>query len=273
MPEMLFDPVALLAILAIGLAAGTLGGMLGVGGSVIMIPGLTLLLGYDQHLYQAAAMIANIAVSVPAMLRHRRAGVLDMAVLKWMLPTAVGFVCVGVWMSNWPVFRGEAGSLWLGRVLAAFLVYVIVVNAMRLSGEAMRREAAQEPTVTPGRSGLIGAFMGWLGGLLGIGGGAVAVPLQQVLLRLPLRRCMAHSSAIICVSALVGSVYKNASLPTATLGEHTAWSGVLLGLLLSPTCWAGGRLGASLMHRLPLRPVRVAFVVLMAISAWKLAAI
>ena len=74
MTDWLHDPVVIAAVLATGLIAGVLGGMLGVGGSVIMIPGLTLVLGYDQHLYQASAMVANVAGAVPAALRHHRAG-------------------------------------------------------------------------------------------------------------------------------------------------------------------------------------------------------
>ena len=73
----------------LGLVAGTFGGMLGVGGSVIMIPGLTLALGPDQHLYQAAAMVANVAVAWPAAARHRRAGAMVGPVMRWMLPAAV----------------------------------------------------------------------------------------------------------------------------------------------------------------------------------------
>ncbi|MCA9299660.1 MAG: hypothetical protein KDA28_11370, partial [Phycisphaerales bacterium] len=48
----------------IGLIAGVLGGMAGIGGSLIMLPGLGLLLGYEpherQHLYMAAAMCVNL---------------------------------------------------------------------------------------------------------------------------------------------------------------------------------------------------------------------
>ncbi|HEX7009392.1 MAG TPA: sulfite exporter TauE/SafE family protein [Phycisphaeraceae bacterium] len=277
--ESLWSLAPLLAIAAIGLVAGTLGGMLGVGGSVIMIPGLTLVFGYNQHLYQAAAMVVNVAVSVPAMLRHRRAGVLVPDVLQWMLPAALVSVLLGVWVSNLPMFRSTAGaydgSLWLGRMLAAFLVYVIVVNIIRLR-DGIRYEPLEQARVTPGRSIGIGLAMGMMSGLLGIGGGAVAVPLQQVILRLPLRQAIANSSAVICISAGVGAIYKNVTLAQhlSPLGQPMSWhDGVLVALLLSPTAWIGGRLGASLTHRLPIRQVRIAFILLMIVSAWKMAAI
>ena len=81
MMELFTDWLNPVEIGLIGLVAGVLGGMLGVGGSVIIIPGMTIVLGYDQHLYQAAAMVANVAVSIPATMRHYKAGAVMAPVL------------------------------------------------------------------------------------------------------------------------------------------------------------------------------------------------
>ncbi|MEM9884025.1 MAG: sulfite exporter TauE/SafE family protein [Planctomycetota bacterium] len=264
-------------IATLGIAAGTLGGMLGVGGSVLMIPGLVVLLGrptgVEQHLFQASAMVANVAVAVPAAMRHRRAGAMTPAALRGMLPAALGAVVLGVWLSNRPVFAGADGGVWLGRCLAVFLLYVAVVNALKLYPEGARAAAAEvEPRVTTGRGVAVGGLMGTVAGLLGIGGGAIAVPLQQTLMRLELRRCIANSAAVIVVSAAVGAVYKNATLAGSTGGDFGWRDGLTLGLLLAPTAWAGGRLGASLTHRLPRRAIRAAFVALMLVAAWRMAA-
>jgi len=70
------SPLDYSVLALIGLAAGALGGLLGIGGSIIMIPALAIFLGDDQHLYQAAAMVVNIAVALPAAIRHKRAGAL-----------------------------------------------------------------------------------------------------------------------------------------------------------------------------------------------------
>ncbi len=254
-------------IALIGLVAGVLGGMLGVGGSVIMIPGLTLILGYNQHLYQAAAMMANVAVSIPASLRHRKAGAMVLPVMKWMLPAALLFVPLGVAASN--LFRGQEQSIWLGRVLAAFLLYVIYVNVQRLRQE----KKSAHPVDThhsPARCSVVGVAMGSVAGLLGIGGGAIAVPLQQIILRLPLRSCIANSAGIICITATVGCIYKINSLGMHGLEPSAA---VKTGLLLAPTAWIGGRIGASLTHRLPIKQVRIAFILLMIVATWKMAAL
>lgn len=296
----LLDPVNLTALIVLGLIAGTLGGLLGVGGSVVIIPGLALVFGSgsNQHLYQAAAMTVNVAVALPAARRHHQAQAVVPAVLKWMLPAAIGFIVLGVLLSNLPIFKDEDGGQWLGRLLALFLIYVIYLNLKKLTGrvrfsgpgEQPRPDPSQIDThnstpplntnpepetlesamVTPPRAMSVGGIMGLTAGLMGVGGGALAVPLQQTLLKLPLRNCIANSSAVMVFSAAIGATLKVATLPghgfpvTAALG---------IAAVLGPTAILGARIGAGLTHTLPIRGVRVAFVLLMIVAMLKMAAI
>jgi len=263
--------VNLICIAALGLIGGTLGGLLGVGGSTIFIPGLVWLLGQDktpglnQHLYMAAAMVVNVAVAIPATWRHHRAGSIRFDVLKWMLPGALVFIFIGVWLSNF-----FTDPVWLGRLLAVFLVYVIAVNIRKLFAAKSANEqieAGAPKPIAPVRPLTVGVVMGTVAGLLGIGGGAVAVPLQQVLLKLPLRRCIGNSAAVICVTAGFGAVAKNLTLP-----PECSWQAALtIAALLAPTAIVGGLTGARLTHVLPVPAVRVAFILLMIVAAWKMA--
>jgi hypothetical protein len=276
-----FQTDTLAFILLIGCLAGTLGGLLGVGGSVIIIPGLAVLFGTgeNQHLYQASAMTANVAVALPAALRHRRANAPVPAVLRWMLPATLVAIVVGVLASNLPVFRDEQGGQWLGRILAIFLGYVVFVNLRKLKKPKPQREheTLEDARVNRWRCGTVGVVMGSAAGLLGIGGGALAVPLQQTLVKLPLRNAIANSSVVMVFSAAIG-----ATLKLATLGAHydagamarPAWqNALLLAALLAPTAIVGARIGAKLTHTLPLAYVRVAFVGLMIAAAVKMAAL
>lgn len=276
-----FQPETLALIALIGFIAGTLGGLLGVGGSVITIPGLAILFGTgeNQHLYQAAAMTANLAVAIPAARRHRKADALTPSVLKWMLPLAVIGIVIGVFASNLSIFKDEAGGLWLGRILAVFLVYVVIVNIRKLlhlrAGKP--RNHMDNAKVTPSRSGSAGGVMGLAAGLLGIGGGALAVPLQQMLTKIPLRNAIANSSFVMVFSAGIGALLKLATLnqhyPT-TLDAEPAWQVAgMLALILAPTAIIGASLGAKLTHTLPVHYVRFAFVMLMIVAAFKMAAI
>lgn len=268
----MFDGWEIAVVAGVGLIAGVLGGMLGVGGSVIMIPAMVALFGqnlrdgFNQHLYQAAAMLVNVAVVAPAAVRHYKAGAIVPRALVRIVPAAAVLILVGVWVSD--RFDGRVGAVWLGRLLGVFLVYVVYVNIRRLiSG---RREVLGEATIDLRRGSAVGGVMGFMAGLLGIGGGAIAVPLQQTLLRLPLRNCIANSTAIICLTAGIGAVYKN-----ITLSDHgLAWqTSLTLAGLLAPTAVIGGYLGGRLTHVLPLKTVRIAFIVLMVLAAWRMLAI
>ena len=52
-----------LVFLTIGVFAGAVGGLLGIGGSTVFIPAATLVFGEDQQVYQASAMVLNAFVA------------------------------------------------------------------------------------------------------------------------------------------------------------------------------------------------------------------
>jgi len=251
------DPTVpqILTLLAIGLVAGTIGGMIGVGGSVIMIPALAIVFGKygwaSQHLFQASAMVVNLAVALPSALRHRAKGALRMDLFKVMLPAAIIAIIGGVMVSN--LFSGAA----LKQAFALFLVYVIIDEIIKLARKRDDHDPEHARVDAP-RGVFVGGVMGFAAGLLGIGGGGIAVPMARVVCRLPMRECIGTVSAIMCVTAAFGATTK-----VATLGQHNArWQDALvIALLLSPTAVLGGHFGAGLTHRLPIRVVRLVFVI------------
>ncbi len=255
-----------LILLAIGLVAGVVGGLLGIGGSVVMIPAMTLVFGTQQHLYQGAAMMANFFVALPAALQHRRAGAVLPRLVAIMIPLSIIGVVAGVWLSAGPWFRGER-EVHLARVFGVFLLYVVGYNVYRLMSN--RRFADMDDEAARRLSGWkialgVGLPTGLLGGLLGIGGGVLAVPLQQVLLRVPLRRAIANSAATIIPLSLIGATYKNYSNALAGIAFVDA---LRLAALLIPTAMVGGYLGGRLTHVAPLRGLRIAFSLLMCYAA------
>jgi uncharacterized membrane protein YfcA len=256
------SPLEIIELLAIGLCAGVLGGILGIGGSVVMIPAMAVVLGPNQHLYQAAAMIVNVFVAVPATVSHLRAQAVRWDVGGRMLPFGVLFIVVGVVLSD--AMDGRV----LQRVFGVFLIYVIVTNLLKLRPSAREPRLEAQRTGWPS-SGGVGALMGLVAGLLGVGGGIVTVPLLQRICNLPLRQCIATSSAVMCLTALIGAARKNAVLdthPNLQSAEgamlHLSDS-LVLAACLAPTAIVGGLVGAALTHRLPLRWIRVAFILLM----------
>lgn len=249
-----------LILLALGLAAGALGGMLGIGGSIIMIPVLTIILHRNVHLAQAVAMIINVCVSVPAMWQHHRASAVKWRIVGRMLIPATILILVGVEVGN------RIDSLRMQQLFGVFLIYVALDNVWRI----MRKKKEPLPEHVRDdwlRVGAVGGFMGFWAGLLGVGGGIVAVPLLQKVCRLPLRQCIATTAACMCFSATIGAFRKNMAL--ADLGESVAES-LRIAAILAPTAILGGLFGGRLAHALPLNIVRAAFVLLLLWSAYEL---
>jgi uncharacterized protein len=64
----------MIAAIAIGLAAGVIAGLLGVGGGVLFVPGLVLFLGLDQHHAEATSLLAIVPVALVGTYRQDRYG-------------------------------------------------------------------------------------------------------------------------------------------------------------------------------------------------------
>jgi uncharacterized membrane protein YfcA len=263
---------ALLA--AAGGLAGIMGGMLGIGGSVIMLPAMVWLMGARDargvemiHQYMAAALIVNFLLILPSVVAHARKGAIWTGVWIWLAMGAVAGVVAGVELS-W-LFSGEAAR-YLRWGLGGFFGYVALFNAWRMVKpprlEGLAREQVEQGPAW--RPAACGAVIGAVAGISGVGGGAVAVPIQQMVLRMPLRNAIATSAAMIAALAPVGALVKNLQL-----GDHgSGVRSLLLAAALSPTAMIGSYAGAHLTHAMPLRFVRGAFVVLMGAAVWKMLA-
>lgn len=255
----------------VGFFAGLVGGLLGLGGSVIIIPGLIVYLsqtgayvGNMQHLLQAAAMICNVCIAAPSTVAHLRAGAVMRKVVMPLVPIALLGIVLGVATSNSSAFARQNGA-YLAMLLAGFFLAVAVYNIARVtSHHDLTAEFEPDRNISAWRVLLVGLPMGFMAGLLGIGGGTICVPAQQIFLRIPLRRAIANSAVTILFIAVVGAVYKNATLPSHGV---TIAASLRLAVMLVPTAFLGGYLGAKLTHIIPRRVLRVIFIASMVLLA------
>ncbi len=259
----------IIELVFIGLAAGTLGGMLGIGGSVIMIPAMAIIFRefnqrewFNQHLAQAAAMWVNLAIAIPSARTHWKNDNVPKDLFVYLFPAALISIIGGVLLSD--LLPGNV----LAQLFAVFLLYVVLTNALKIVRRAPDH-AVEDRRVTPLRGTACGIVMGGFAGLLGIGGGAIAVPLMHVVCRVPLKRAIGASAAVMCLTAGVG-----ASVKLATVGDHASPLYVIvLALVLAPSAILGSRIGASLTHRVPLNAVRIVFTIVLFLAALKLGGI
>ena len=159
---------------SVGLGAGVLSGMFGVGGGIILVPALVAILGMDQRNAAATSLMAIIPTSIAGAATYSLRG--DVSV------TAAVIIVVG------SLVGAQVGSRLLAVLPARALPWVFVAFA----GFVLLMERLHEPTRdagldidpltiahSPGRVAVlagIGLVAGILAGLVGVGGGVVVVP-------------------------------------------------------------------------------------------------
>jgi len=262
-------------LIAIGALAGVVGGFLGVGGGLVMIPALVLLLGErfgpgSLHVYKLAAISASIIVSIPAAIRHARANAVVFRMLWGILPLAVAGVAIGVVVAG--TFFGHEQTHLLRRIFGGFLELVVVVNVYQDWRSERNERGLTDHCPLPSRRGLIGLVVGLptglIAGLLGIGGGVWNVPAQHLLFGMRLRYAIATSSYVVIFVSFVTAIAQ--SIEVNRMPGLNATSGWWLALWLAPGALVGGWCGAGLTHRLPTRWVRHAFHALLVLTGIRL---
>ena len=67
-------PLELAELVVIGIAAGVLSGLLGIGGGLVMVPAMVLVLGFDQHVAQGTSLVVIIPAALSGSITHYRNG-------------------------------------------------------------------------------------------------------------------------------------------------------------------------------------------------------
>ncbi|WP_458096215.1 sulfite exporter TauE/SafE family protein [Roseomonas sp. WA12] len=262
------DPVWIAALAAVmaatGLVSGTLAGLLGVGGGIVIVPVLFNVfpfLSIPEAIQMKLAVGTSLATIIPTSIqsarKHHAKGAMDVPLLKAMIPSLIGGVLLGTVIAIF--VRGYT----LTAIFAA--VALVVALNMGFTGVDSRM---RESFPTGFLRHVLGAFIGAISAMMGIGGGTVGVPLMN-LFGTPIRSAVATASAfgiVISIPATIGFIYAgwgNPMLPPASLGYVN-----LIGcLLIVPTSMLATPWGVHLAHTIPPLALKRAFAVFLGITA------
>ncbi len=182
----------------LGLAAGVIGGLFGVGGGLLIVPGLVLWLGFEQRRASATSLAVVVGVSAAASTRLAGDGSVEFG--------TAGIVFIGAIIGVWVGVRaaGLLPNYWLARGFVT-LMLASAVRLAFLTGDSIASDpvlrGAWEPVVLVG----IGVLAGMLSSTLGVGGGVVYVPALGTLMGLEQIVAQGTSLAVILPTALLGS--------------------------------------------------------------------
>lgn len=87
----------IILLIIIGLAAGILSGLVGIGGGIIIVPALVFILGFSQHAAQGTSLgLLLLPVGILAVINYYKQGYIDLKVVAIM---CVAFV-IGGWIGS-----------------------------------------------------------------------------------------------------------------------------------------------------------------------------
>ena len=239
----------LVVAVLLGLVSGILAGLFGVGGGIVMTPGIQVLLGTAPIVALATPLPVILPTAIAGALTYRKAGEIDEHAALWMAVPGIAAAALGAALT---------------RVIDTHLL--LVVTALLLAYQAFgilrgRRKGVQRSERAAGRGTYagIGLVAGLISGLLGIGGGLIMVPLLAGWLGMPLKRALGTSLLAIVVLVIPGTIVHTA------LG-HIDWE-IFLAVTLGavPGALIGARIALGSQER-TLRLAVGSFLLVVAVA-------
>jgi uncharacterized membrane protein YfcA len=253
--------LTLLMYVVLGAAAGTLAGLFGIGGGLIIVP--VLILSFETqnvapevmtHLAVGTSLATIVITSISSIKAHHAK---EAVRWDWFTFIAIGIVvgsALGVKTAG--MMSGE----FLQKAIGIFAILIAIQMGLGLKPKASR--------TIPGRPGLIaaGGVIGWASSIFGIGGGSLTVPFLSWC-NTKMQTAVATSAAIGFPIAIVGALvnieegWGNPLLPEYATG-YVYWP-AFIGIVSTSVIFA--KLGAKLAHKLPSTTLKRIFAVLLMI--------
>lgn len=256
----------LLAVGLLGMLAGVLAGLLGVGGGLLIVPALIVIFGWQgvdgsviAHAAIGTSLASIIATSISSARAHHAHGAVNWQRVKQL--------SAGLFVGS------LAGALFAGELETGMLQLVFGLFAISVSFQMWFRPKVVYQKTMPGRKGmnLAGMFIGAVSGIVGIGGGSMTVPFLTWH-GVSIRQAVATSSACGLPIAMAGFAGFVISGWSSVMMPQYSWGYVhlptlliisLLSVLMAP-------LGARLAHKLPVVQLKRIFAVLLLVIGVKL---
>jgi uncharacterized membrane protein YfcA len=254
------------ACILLGMVAGLLAGLFGIGGGLVIVPVLALLFssqGFPAERIMLMAVATSLATiiltSVSSVLAHHRLGSLMWAKVLRLSPMIMVGTIIGA------IIAEHITAAALRIILVIFLLYVGVQMALQIKPKSGTAQPSKALDYT------VAGVIGLLSSLVGIGGGTLTVP-YLIYSQMTIHHAVAVSSACGLPIAVAGTLsyallgWNADHLPAWSLGY--VYLPAFVGIALSSIFTAP--LGAKLAHKLPAQTLKRYFSVLLFVMAVKL---
>lgn len=276
-PSLDVSPLFYFALILLGFFVGYASGLFGAGGGFIITPLLIALFGMKEAYAIGASVTQLIAVGYVATKRHAAAGYVDFKLGFVMAPSMIIGATTGTWVlekfhkfGNVTLFSHDVSLISIVVNLSFVIMLTAIAGYLWNSPEDQNKIKSKAllcwvngpfPIALPAsgiaRCSLVsllasGLFIGFLAGMLGIGGGVLIVPLLLLGYGLPLRMAIGTGPLLILFSAFFSTI-------------NHAYAGnvdyrIVLALLIGSV--SGVQLGVWHCHRLCIHHLQRSFALL-----------
>lgn len=187
-----------------GVFAGVIGGLLGTGGCALMMPVIRFGFHFDPAIAVGTTLTAVVFTAASGAIKHWKMKNVDTRTARITGVSGIAGVVIGSIIFGYIKDYGKLIDLIIG------VAFIIVSVRMLYEGLVKPQQAqpAAEIPGTAGSKGAIGASIGALTGIIGLGGGYALVPSFIYFLKSPVKLAIGTSMAAFVWMALVGSLFK-----------------------------------------------------------------
>jgi uncharacterized membrane protein YfcA len=226
------DALFITTLFVCGLIIGLVAAIFGIGGAIVAIPLFRILLGFPGNVAIATALPLTIPTALSGAIHFSKYGLIKYKTAIFGGVIGIAFSIFGAFLTQY--FSSEFLMLCFG-----FLLFLMAFISYKIGDDETQVEliSIKEKAII---TAFIGAVVGFVSGFLGIGGGALLVPLLIWLRKVSIKKAVATSLFMIAIYAIPGA------LTHYFLGniELSVLAVVLIGAV------AGTRLGAGIAIRI-----------------------
>ena len=219
----------IIILIVIGLGAGTLGSMIGIGGGIIMTPALTFIGLIPSHI-ASTSLIAVTSASVSSTIAYSKQKRIDYRVGLKMAALSIPGAITGAFLSS--AISIESFKLYFAILLMLTGTYIAYKNSIIKENPDTKSKSMSFNLLF-----YAGSFAaGIISSLFGVGGGIVFVPMMIIILGMAMLKAGPTSQLTLLITSLAG-VFTHAML------GHQDY---VYAISLSAGAFVGGHLGARL---------------------------
>jgi uncharacterized membrane protein YfcA len=237
------DAGSLVVILVLGLASGLVMSLVGSSAVMVVVPGLSIILGYGMHLAIGVSLLADVLASLAVGYEYWKHGNVDLRHGLWIALGSVAGAQLGagctVVLPDW--FLAFSYGVWM--LGAGFMIWRNGVNRAAISQRFSKYLRFDSSSTRVFVSLVLGVLIGVNCGVFGAGGGVLIMFVLMFLLDYPIHSAIGTSTVIMAITAA------SASVGYLMRGNMD----INVGVVMAAATIVGGVVGARVVNSMPER--------------------